>query len=119
MRKAFLTGAILVALTMPASAGPEWSLLERGASVLGEARAWVEVCEAEQIGRFDGLVENVRQVLENAGLKEHEIFRFDAVFEASSRLAIGDSGPDCANAEPRAQVATGVQLVNRAVADPQ
>lgn len=119
MGKAFLTGAVLVTLSMPASAGPEWSLLEQGASVLGEARAWVEVCEAEQVGRFDGLLENVRQVLENAGLQEHAIFRFEAAFEAGARLATGDSGPDCADAEPRTQVATGVQLVNQAIADTQ
>jgi hypothetical protein len=119
MGKALLTGAVLVTLSMPASAGPEWSLLERGASVLGEARVWVEVCEAEQVGRFDGLLENVRQVLENAGLQEREIFRFEAAFEAGARLATGDSGPDCADAQPRTQVATGVQLVNQAIADTQ
>ena len=117
MRKAFLIGSVLVTLSMPATAGPEWSLLEQGASVLGEAHAWVEACEAEQVQRFDGLLENVRRILENAGLQEHEMFRFEAVFEASARMAIGDGGLDCGDTQPRTQVATGVQLVNQAVAD--
>ena len=119
MRKALLMGPALVMLSMPASAGPEWTLLEQGASVLGEARAWVETCEAEQIKRFDGLLENVRLILTNAGLQEHEIFRFDAIYEASAQMRAGEGGIDCGDTEPRSQVATGVQLVNEAIADTQ
>jgi hypothetical protein len=119
MRKVVLAGPILVMLSMPAAAGPEWSLLEQGASLLGEARAWVEVCEAEQVKRFDGLLDNVRLILTNAGLQEHEIFRFDAVYEASIRLTEGEGTVDCGDTEPRAQVATGVRLVNEAIAEPQ
>lgn len=115
MRKVFLAGPIIVMLSTPVSAGPEWSLLEQGASLLGEARAWVEVCEAEQVTRFDGLLDNVRLILQNAGLQEHEIFRFDAVYEASVRLTSGEGAVDCGDPEPRTQVATGVRLVNEAI----
>lgn len=117
MRKLLYVGLALPFLSQPALAEPNWDLLEQGATVLGEARGWVETCESEQLDRFEGLMSHVRQILEDAGLEEHEIFRFEAKLETSAKMMGGESGPDCDSTEARGRIGEGVQLVNQGVTE--
>ena len=116
MRKIVSVGALAALFSGSAWAGPDWTLLEEGATALGQARVWIEACEAEQLGRLDGLLDQVRLVLENAGLQEQEIFRFETIVESSATLASGEGDQDCRNTEPRGRIGTAVQLVNQGIA---
>ena len=118
MRKALILGLWIFLLPSPSSAEPNWALLDEGATKLGEARSWVEICESDQMDRFSGLLEHVRQILEDAGLREHEIFRFEAKLEASAQMAGGEGGPDCESTDARAGIGKGVQMVNQGITSP-